>query len=180
TFDIDANGLVNVSAKDKATGKEQSIRITSSSGLSQEEVDRMKREAQEHAGEDKKKKEEIDLNNQADHLVFQTEKQLKEFGDKLKPDVKGKVETAKESLKEAMKSKNSSTISSAIEALNSAWSEASSQMYEQATAEDQRAGAGPEQQHGAPADSGESEGKKVEDADYEVVDDKDKDKKEEK
>jgi molecular chaperone DnaK len=180
TFDIDANGILHVSAKDKAASKEQSIRITSSSGLSQEEVDRMKREAQEHAAEDKKKKEEIDLNNQADNLVFQTEKQLKEFGDKLKPDVKGKVETAKESLKEAIKSKNSSTISSAIEALNTAWGEASSQMYEQATAEGQPAGAGPEQQQSAPADSGESEGKKVEDADYEVVDDKNKEKEKEK
>jgi molecular chaperone DnaK len=175
TFDIDANGILHVAAKDKATSKEQSIRITSSSGLSQEEVDRMKREAQEHASEDKKKKEEIDLNNQADSLVFQTEKQLKEFGDKLKPESKAKVESAKEGLKQAMKSNNASTIRSAIEALNTVWGEASSQMYQQATEEGQAAGPDPGQQasQGEPEKTDE---KKVEDANYEVVDEKDKEK----
>ena len=93
TFDIDANGILHVSAKDKATSKEQSIRITSSSGLSKEEVEKMKREAQEHSSEDKKKKEEIDLRNQADNLTFQTEKQLKDFGEKVSGDVRTKIES---------------------------------------------------------------------------------------
>ncbi len=104
TFDIDANGMLHVSAKDKGTSKEQSIRITSSSGLSKEEVEKMKTDAQAHAADDRKKKEEIDLRNQADNLVFQTEKQLKEFGEKISAEARGKVESANEKLKEAIKS----------------------------------------------------------------------------
>jgi len=173
TFDIDANGILHVTAKDKATNKEQSIRITSSSGLSKEEVERMKREAQEHTADDRKKREEVDLKNQGDNLVFQTEKQLKEFGDKLSSDVRGKVESAKETLKEALKGGNAAAIKSAVEALNTAWNEASTQMYQHATS-----GAGPtpggEQPQAQSGPSGKEEGKKVEDATYEVVDDKDK------
>ncbi len=104
TFDIDANGMLHVSAKDKATAKEQSIRITSSSGLSKEEVEKMKREAKEHSSEDKKRKEEIDLRNQADKLTFQTEKQLTEFGEKVSSDLRSKIESANTQLKEAIKS----------------------------------------------------------------------------
>jgi molecular chaperone DnaK len=176
TFDIDANGMLHVSAKDKGTGKEQSIRITSSSGLTKEEVDRMKTDAQSHAAEDRKKKEEIDLKNQADNLTFQTEKQLKEFGPKLTPELRAKVEGANEKLKEAIKGGNAGAIKSAMETLNNAWNEASTQMYQQATS----AGAGPEgQQPGSTGpQGGQQQGeKKVEDAQYEVVDDKDKDKK---
>jgi len=178
TFDIDANGLLHVSAKDKGTGKEQSIRITSSSGLSKEEVEKMKRDAQAHASEDKKKREDIDLKNQADNLVFQTDKQLKEYGDKISADLRGKVENAEEKVKEALKSDNSSAIKSAVEALNNAWNEASSQMYQQATTSGAQPGTG--QQPGGQAGPGQQakpEEKKVEDAQYEVVDDKDKEKK---
>ncbi len=173
TFDIDANGILHVSAKDKATSKEQSIRITSSSGLSKDEVEKMKREAQEHAAEDKKKKEEIDLKNQADNLSFQTEKQLKEFGDKLSADVKAKIESANEALKTAAGSGNQASMKSAMDALTAAWNEASTQMYQQAGAQ----GAGPQggPQSAPPPPGGgqqKSEDRKAEDADFEVVDDK--------
>jgi molecular chaperone DnaK len=174
TFDIDANGILHVSAKDKGTNKEQSIRITSSSGLSKDEVEKMKKDAQAHAAEDRKKKEEIDLHNQADTLAFQTEKQLKEFGDKITAEARGKVESANEKLKEAIKSNNAATIKAAMDALNSAWNEASSQMYQQATTSGQ-AGPGGQQQQQGPAGSTADE-KKVEDAQYEVVDDKNKQK----
>jgi len=174
TFDIDANGILHVSAKDKATSKEQSIRITSSSGLTKEEVEKMKTDAQSHAAEDKKHKEEIDVKNQADNLTFQTEKQLKELESKLSAEVKAKIESANEKLKEAIKGGNAATIKSAMETLNNTWNEASSQMYQQATSAGPQAGP----QQGAPGgQEGPSGGdKKVEDAQYEVVDDKDKDK----
>lgn len=169
TFDIDANGILHVSAKDKATAKEQSIRITSSSGLSKDEVEKMKHDAQAHSAEDKKKKEEIDLKNQADAMTFQTEKQLKEFGEKLSPELRGKIESANEKLKESIKGGNAGAIKGAMETLNAAWNEASTQMYQQATTAQQQAGQGP-----AGQTSGKPEEKKVEDASYEVVDDKDK------
>jgi molecular chaperone DnaK len=160
-----------VSAKDKASNKEQSIRITSSSGLSKEEVEKMKHEAQAHASEDKKKKEEIDLRNQADNLTFQTEKQLKDFGEKVSGDLRSKIEAANTALKEAIKSNNATTIKGAMEVLNAAWNEASTQMYQQATT------AGGQQQTGSqegPAGGAAPKGddKKVEDADFEVMDDK--------
>jgi molecular chaperone DnaK len=185
TFDIDANGMLHVSAKDKATNKEQSIRITSSSGLSKEEVEKMKVDAQSHASEDKKRKEEIETKNQADGLVFQTRKQLKDLGDKMPAETKTKVESAANALDEAIKSNNMEEIKTKMEALNNAWNEASTKMYEsvkgqQAPGGDQQgpfAGgqpggstdqAGPQQQQG-----GEQQGgKKVENADFEVVDDK--------
>jgi molecular chaperone DnaK len=175
TFDIDANGILHVSAKDKATNKEQSIRITSSSGLSKEEVERMKADAASHQAEDRKRREEIDLKNQADNLVFQTEKQLKEFGNKVSPDLRGKIESATERLKEAIKSGNSTSIKSGIDTLNAAWNEASTQMYKQATEAAAGAQMGAE---GGPsagqAGAGKTDEKKVEDAQYEVVDDKEK------
>jgi molecular chaperone DnaK len=179
TFDIDANGMLHVAAKDKGTSKEQSIRITSSSGLNKEEVEKMKKDAQAHVAEDKKKKEEVDIKNQADSLVFQTEKQLKEFGDKLSGDAKNKVESANEKLKEAIKSNNAGTIKNAIETLNNAWNEASTQMYQQATAAGAQPGGGPQGgpqagPQGGPAGGQKTDDKKVEDAQYEVVDDKDK------
>jgi molecular chaperone DnaK len=171
TFDIDANGILHVSAKDKATSKEQSIRITSSSGLSKEEVEKMKREAQEHSSEDKKKKEEIDLRNQADNLTFQTEKQLKDFGEKVSGDLRTKIEAANTSLKEAIKGNNASAIKSAMEVLNAAWNEASTQMYQQATAAGGQQQGGPQQGPTGGA-TPKSDDKKVEDADFEVMDDK--------
>jgi molecular chaperone DnaK len=173
TFDIDANGLLHVSAKDKATAKEQSIRITSSSGLSKEEVEKMKADAAAHTAEDRRKKEEIDLKNQADNLVFQTEKQLKEFGEKVDATSRAKVESASEKLKEAAKGGNIEAIKVAMESLNAAWNEVSTQMYQQATQGAQTsgpaAGEAPKPGPGATPDD-----KKVEDAQFEVMDDKDK------
>lgn len=169
TFDIDANGMLHVSAKDKATNKEQSIRITSSSGLSKEEVEKMKTDAQAHASEDKKRKDEIETRNQADNLVFQTRKQLKELGEKMSADVKTKVESAANALEEAIKGGNSADIKAKTEVLNSAWNDASSKMYEAARSQGPQ---GPET--GGSAQSPESkDGKQVENADFEVVDDKD-------
>ena len=176
TFDIDANGILHVSAKDKGTGKEQSIRITSSSGLSKEEVEKMKVDANVHAAEDKKKREEIDLKNQADNLVFQTEKQMKEYGEKLAPDVRGKVEGANEKLRDAIKGGNPSAIKSTMDSLNNAWNEASAQMYQQASQSAGQKTAGGSAQ-GPAGEQPKADEKKVEDAQYEVVDDKDKEKK---
>jgi molecular chaperone DnaK len=136
----------------------------------------MKREASEHASEDKKKKEEIDLKNQADNLTFQTEKQLKEFGEKLSPPTRARVEKANEALKEAIKAGSAPAIRTSMEELNAAWNEASSQMYQSATASGEGEGA---QRAAEPEGEGaqKADGKKVEDAQYEVVDDKDKEKK---
>lgn len=170
TFDIDANGILHASAKDKASGKEQSIKITHSSGLSDAEIEKMKKDAKEHEGEDKKRREEVDTKNHADSLIFQTEKQLKEFGEKLTPDMKMKLETALGMLKESVKGTSTEEIKSSMEAMNAAWNEASTQMYSQQTS-----GAG--QQQGNPNAGGEqqpdggTDDKKVENADYEVIDD---------
>ncbi|MDH7514850.1 MAG: molecular chaperone DnaK [Bacteroidota bacterium] len=160
TFDIDANGILHVSAKDKATGKEQSIRITSSSGLSKEEVERMKRDAQEHAAEDRKRKEDIETRNQADALVFHTRKQIEEFKDKLDAAMVTRIQEAANRLEEALKSNVIADIKSRMDELNKVWNEASTQMY-------QRASQASQQSTTAPEGGGE---KKVEDADYEVVD----------
>ena len=129
TFDIDANGILNVSAKDKATGKSHNIRIEAKSGLSQEEIDRMKREAEMNADADKKAKEEIDKLNEADAMVFQTEKQLKEFGDKIPAEKKSAIESALTELKNAHASKDISKIDAALATINTAWSAASEDMY---------------------------------------------------
>ncbi len=163
TFDIDANGILSVTAKDKASGKEQNIRITGSSGLDKNEVERMKRDAADHAAEDKKRKEEIELNNQADNLVYSTEKQLKEFDDKLDADTKDRITKAKDRLADAVKN-NPSDIRAAMDALNQLWSEASTKMYEQASQ------AQPNAQSTADAGTGAAES--VEDADFTVVDEK--------
>ena len=131
TFDIDANGILNVSAKDKATGKEQAIRIEASSGLSQEEIDRMKAEAQANEEADKKEKERIDKLNQADSMAFQTENQLKDLGDKLPADKKSVIEAALQKLKDAHKAQDINAIDAAIKELNDAWQAASADMYQQ-------------------------------------------------
>ena len=132
TFDIDANGIVNVSAKDKATGKEQAIRIEASSGLSKEEIERMKAEAAANAEADKKEKERIDTLNKADSMIFQTENQLNELGDKLPAAAKAPIEEALGKLKEAHKAQDTAVIETAINNLNAAWQTASAQMYQQA------------------------------------------------
>lgn len=129
TFDIDANGILNVSAKDKATGKSQSIRIEASSGLSDDEIKKMKAEAEANAEADKKAKETADKINQADSLIFQTEKQLKEFGDKLPADKKGPIEDALKKLKEAHASKDLAAIDTAMNELNTVFQAASQEMY---------------------------------------------------
>ena len=160
TFDIDANGILSVTAKDKASGKEQNIRITGSSGLDKSEVEKMKREAQEHAAEDKKRKEDIEVKNQADNLIYSTDKQLKDFDDKLDADTKDRITKAKDRLQDAVNN-NPADVRPAMDALNQVWSEASTKMYEQSAASEQ-AGA---EQPSTEADAG------VEDADFTVVDD---------
>ncbi len=130
TFDIDSNGILHVSAKDKATGKSQSIRIEASSGLTDEEIKKMKSEAEANAESDKKAKERIDKLNAADGLIFQTEKQMKEFGDKLPADKKAGIESALEELRTAHKSEDLTAIDSAMEKLNGLWQQASQEMYQ--------------------------------------------------
>ncbi len=135
TFDIDANGILHVSAKDKGTGKEQKIRIEASSGLTDAEIQKMKQEAQANAENDKKEKERVEKINQADSLIFQTEKQLKEFGDKLSDGNKSAINSALEKLKEAHKSQDLAAIDNAMNGLNTAWTAASQEMYAQGGAQ---------------------------------------------
>jgi molecular chaperone DnaK len=131
-FDIDANGILNVSAKDLGTGKQQSIEIKSSSGLSDEEVERMTKEAESHAEEDKKKREVVDLKNQADQLIYSTEKTLKEHGDKVSAETRGNIENAVNNLKEAIKGENTDAIKKAIDKLGAAGQELGKVLYEEA------------------------------------------------
>ena len=160
TFDIDANGILSVSAKDKGTGKEQSIKIQASSGLSDEEIERMKKEAEENASADAKKKEDAEVINKADGLIFQTEKQLKEFGDKLSEDKKAGIETALAELKTAYETRNVEEIKPKTEALDAAWMAASEELYKaQAEAQPNSEATGGQQQGGD----------NVQDADFEEV-----------
>ena len=167
TFDIDANGILNVGAQDKATGKEQSIRIEASSGLSQEEVDKMVDDAKKHETEDKEKREEVDVKNQADQLIYQTEKNLKEFEEKLSDDDKKRLEEAVEKLKTASAGSNLEDMKSATEDLNSAWNEIAGKMYESSKQE----GAGSQEPPEPTGESKKGDDKEIEDADFEVVDD---------
>ena len=172
SFDIDANGIVHVSAKDLGTGKEQKIRIESSSGLSEEEINRMVQDAEKHAEEDKKKKEEVEAKNNADHMIYQTEKLLKESGDKLQPSDKSEIESKVSALKSAIESNNTDNIKKSTDELQASWSKASETLYKQG----QQAGGQTEQQNQA-NETTEDTGRKDEsvvDADYEVVDDNDK------
>ena len=169
TFDIDANGILKVSAKDKATGKEQAIRIEASSGLSQDEINRMKAEAEQNAENDKRERERIDKLNQADSMIFQTENQLQELGDKIPAQYKPAIEQALQQLKDAHKAGDVAAIDAAISALNNAWQTASQQMYAQSRAAGQPGGdqftggqqAGSQQQGPKPED--------IQDADFEEV-----------
>ena len=172
SFDIDANGILKVSAKDKATGKEQAIRIEASSGLSKEEIDRMKQEAEANAEADKKERERIDKLNQADSMIFQTENQLKELGDKIPADKKPAIESALQKLKDAHKAGDLAAIDSATAELNNAWQAASAQMYQQGGAQP-GAGAGAgfqggQQNTSSNANTGNSNDE-VQDADFEEV-----------
>ena len=163
TFDIDANGLLHVSAKDKGTGKEQKIRIEAGSGLSKEEIERMKSEAKAHEAEDKAAREKVEKVNQADSLIFQTEKQLKEFGDKIPADKKAPIESALEKLKSAHQSQDITAIDTAMAEMNTAWTAASEEIYKA-----QQAGAAPTGDAG-PQSNASNAGDHVEDAQYEEV-----------
>jgi len=164
TFDIDANGIIKVSATDKATNKTQDIRIEASSGLTAEEIEKMKQEAEANAEADAKTKEKVDKLNSADAMIFQTEKQLKEFGDKLSDDKKKPVEEALEELKKAYETKDIEVIDPALEKINEVWKAASEEMYK----------AQAESQQGAPGEQGQSQDEgpasdNVEDVDFEEV-----------
>jgi molecular chaperone DnaK len=177
TFDIDANGILHVMAKDKATNKEQSIRITSSSGLSKEEIEKMKKDAQAHQAEDKAKRDEVDIRNQADNRVFQTRKSMKEFGDKIPANLRTQVESAADALEAALKSGSQPEMKTKLEALEAAWNEATQAMYQQATAAGGQQAPPQEPPPASPeGDAGQRkpDSKAVEDASFEVVDDKDK------
>ena len=164
TFDIDANGLIHVTALDKATNKSQDIRIEASSGLTEEEIERMRKEAEANADADKQAKEEADVLNNADQMIFQTEKQLKEFGDKLSADKKAPIETALEALKKAYESKDLEAIKPTLDNINEAWKEASEEMYKA----QQEAGGQAPPTDGADASS-PSNDDDVEDVDFEEV-----------
>jgi molecular chaperone DnaK len=167
-FDIDANGILHVSAKDRATAKEQSIRIEASSGLNEGEIQQMVKDAEEHAGEDKKRREEIEARNRGDQLAYEVEKNLKEHGSKLDPALKSRIETSLTALRDALKTENAATIGSATESLQQVWHEAAAAMYQQAGAAQGPAAEGAP----APESGSEGKGKKGDgpvDADYEVV-----------
>lgn len=168
TFDIDANGILHVSAKDKATGKEQSIRITSSSGLNKEDIEKMKREAQEHAAEDKRKREAAEARNTADALVFQTKKQLDELKDKLTPDMKSRIESEIKKVEDALASNNTDQIKAATDSLTKVWNEVSQKIYSQAGSQTPHEQTTGQQAGSAPSGDGKDN---VQDASYEVVDD---------
>lgn len=169
TFDIDSNGILHVNAKDKATGKSQSIRIEASSGLSEDEIKKMKDEAEAHAEEDKKAKEKIDKLNSADAMIFQTEKQIKEYGDKLPADKKAEIESVLEELKTAHKGQDIPAIDASMEKLNGIWQQASQEMYKETGGQTP-----PESGTGNAGDGGSSGGDdgEVTDVDFEEVDDK--------
>ncbi|NLY81602.1 MAG: molecular chaperone DnaK [Clostridiales bacterium] len=172
TFDIDANGIVNVSAKDMGTGKEQKITITSSTKLSEDEINDKVKEAAQYADEDKKKKEEVEVKNQAETLVYETEKQMEELGDKVTPDEKNAVETAREELKTAIENGDVEELKAKIEALTNAFYPISSRIYQEAQQgqPDQGAGFDPSNMGDSETEDNGPEGDTV-DADFEVVDD---------
>lgn len=169
TFDLDANGVINIKALDKGTGKEQTIRIESSSGLSDEEIEKMKQAAKDHEEEDKKLREKVEKMNQADGLIFSTKKQLDEYGDKISEANKTAIEEAIAKLEEAHKAENLEEIDAAMEAVNTAWTAASQEIYAASQAEAQAEGAGEQ----ASAEGESSEKEEAVDADFEVVDEED-------
>ncbi len=169
-FDIDANGILSVSAKDKATGKTQNIRIEASSGLSKEDIEKMKREAEANAESDKKAKEEVEKLNAADALIFQTEKQLKDYGDKIPADKKANIEGALKELKDAHAAKDLAKIEPALEGMNKAWEAASKEMYEAMNAQQNQQQQGPQQDNNSNTNSTDN----VQDVNYEEVKDEKK------
>ena len=181
SFDIDANGIMNVSAKDKATEKEQNIRIEASSGLSDQEIDKMVNDAQAHAAEDKSKRESIEVRNQADQQIYQTEKQLEEMKDKISDDARTQVQGAVDKVKEALKGENADEIKSSTEALTQTWHQIASELYQQASAKQPppgaEAGAGPEPGNEGPGQATGEQKEGAVDADFEVVDEEPAEKK---
>jgi len=171
-FDIDANGILNVTAKDMATGKSQNVRIEASSGLNESEIDRMVNEAKQHEEEDKEKRKKVDIHNNADTAIFQAEKQLNELGDKIDADDKGKIEAGIARVKEAMKNEDLAEMESSVEALNQLWQSAATKMYQQTGAGQQGGPQGGPTGGAAPGGSGEEKpGDDAVDADFEVVND---------
>jgi molecular chaperone DnaK len=168
TFDIDANGMIHVSAKDKGTGKEQKIRIEAGSGLSKEEVEKMKAEAKANESEDKLARERVEKINQADSLIFQTEKQFKEFGDKIPEDKKAPIEAALTKLKEAHKNQDVAAIDTAMTEMNTAWTAASEEIYKAQAAAGEQPGADAAGAH-ANAGAQQGAGETVTDAEFEEV-----------
>jgi molecular chaperone DnaK len=171
TFDIDANGILHVAAKDLGTGKEQKISITASSGLSKDEVEKMRKDAEAHADEDKNRLEEIQTRNEADNSVYRTEKLLKENADKLSADDKGKLESAASAVKDALKGSDAAVIKSASEKLNEVWQAVSTELYKAAAANAQ---AEKGQTGGQPGGEAPKSDEKKDDGviDAEVVDEK--------
>jgi molecular chaperone DnaK len=171
SFDIDANGILSVSAKDKATGREQSIKITASSGLSKDEIDRMKTDAKSHESEDKKRRDEAEIRNGADALVFQTERQIKELGEKIPAEDKAKLQAAVDRVKSVIGQTDINEIKSATEALTQVWQDLAPKLYQQGAPQGE-----PQPQPGPAPESGQpsQNDSKVEDADFEVMDDKNK------
>jgi len=174
TFDIDANGILHVNAKDLGTGKEQRITITASSGLSKDEIEKMRKEAETHADEDRRQREEIELRNEADNAVYRSEKMIKENGDKIPAADKEKIEGAITKVKEALKAGNMENVKSANEALNQAWQAVSTELYKAAgekarAAQGQAGGAQQPGQQKAEESNKKDEGPII---DAEVVDEK--------
>ena len=169
SFDIDANGILNVSAKDKATGKEQSIRIEASSGISESEIEKMVNDAKKHDKEDKEKREKIDLTNQSEHLIYETEKNIKEYGDKLDDKEKTSLTEKVEALKKAKDSGNIDDMKTATELLDSSWSQVASKMYEASKNEEDASQAETKANKSTKTKAKKGDGE-IEDADFEVVD----------
>ncbi len=169
TFDIDANGILNVNAKDKATGKEQSIRIEASSGLSDSDVEKMVNDAKKHESDDKKKRESIEVHNQAEQLIYQTEKNLKEFGEKLSDEDKKELQDVTEELKKANDGSSVEDIKSVMEKLNQTWSKHAQKMYAETQTEDQASTEEPPKEQPKKGKKGKNDDE-IEDADFEVVD----------
>ena len=164
TFDIDANGILHVSAKDKATGKEQSIRIEASSGLQESEIQQMVKDAESHLAEDRARKEAVEARNRADALVYEVEKNLKEHADKIDAELKTQIESNVAALREAIKSEDASAVTAATEALQQSWHQAAAAMYQsQAQQPPPAADAEPDQKNKKGPDGG------AVDADFEVV-----------
>ncbi|MGE5197034.1 MAG: Hsp70 family protein, partial [Deltaproteobacteria bacterium] len=175
-FDIDANGIVHVSAKDLGTGKEQSIRITAPKKLSKEEIDKMIKDAEQFASEDEKRKEQVELINQADNLVYATEKSLKEFGDKVSQSERADIEAKLNDLKQAIKDKNSESIKRGTEELTKASHKLAEEIYKQAAQKQKASGASEQKSEEAPKEEEKGEKEDIIDAEYKEEDGDKKDK----